>query len=61
MADGKPETLKTDIRDGIYVKLQRNPHIFCIKQHSGTNLSTLRCQGEWKIKDRGLEPEVVMK
>jgi len=35
MADVKPEKLKPDIADGIYVKFQRNPHIFCIEQHSG--------------------------
>jgi len=45
MADGKPEALKPDIGDGIYVKCQRNPHIFCIKQHSETNDSTGQCQG----------------
>jgi len=61
MADEKPEALKPDIRDGIYVKLQRHPHIFFIKQHSGTNFRTGRRQGEWKIKDGGLEPEVDMK
>jgi len=33
MADRKPETLKPDIADGIYVKFQRNPHMFCIEQH----------------------------
>jgi len=33
MADVKPETLKPDIADGIYVEFQRNPHIFCIEQH----------------------------
>jgi len=54
MADGKPEALKPDIGDGINVKFQRNPHIFCIKQHSGTDVSTGRRQGGWKIKDGGL-------
>jgi len=33
MADLKPETLKPDIGDGVYVKFQRNPHIVCIEQH----------------------------
>jgi len=33
MADVKPETLKPNIGDEIYVKFQRNPHIFCVKQH----------------------------
>jgi len=61
MVEGKPEALKPDIRDGIYAKLQQNPHIFCIKQHSGTNFSTGRRQGGWKIKDSSLEPEVDMK
>jgi len=61
MADGKLEALKPEIRDGIYMKLQRNPHIFYIKQHSGTNFSAGRRQCEWKIKDGGLEPEVDMK
>jgi len=28
MADVKPEVLVPEIADGIYVKLQRNPHIF---------------------------------
>jgi len=28
MADVKQETLKPDIADGIYVKFQRNPHMF---------------------------------
>jgi len=56
-----PETLKPDIADGICVKFQRNLQIFCIEQHSGTNVSTGRCQGEWKIKDGGLEQEVDMK
>jgi len=36
MADVKTETLKHDIAEGICVKFQRNPHIFCIEQHSGT-------------------------
>jgi len=61
MADGKPEAFKPDIGDGIYVKFQRNMRIFCIKQHSGTNVNTGRCQSCWKIKDGGLEPEVDMK
>jgi len=61
MADGKPEALKPDIADGRCVKFQWNQHIFCIKQHSGTNFSTGRRQGGWKIKDGGLEPEVDMK
>jgi len=61
MADVKPETLKPDIGDGIYVKCQRNPHIFCIEQHSGTNVCTERRQGGWKIKDGGLEPDVDIK
>jgi len=61
MADVKPETLKPDIADGIYVKFQRNPHIFCIEQHSGTNVSTSQHQGGRQIKDGGLEPEVDMK
>jgi len=34
--------------------------MFCIKQHSGTNDSTGRRQGGWKIKDGGLKPEVDM-
>jgi len=42
MVDVKPETLKPDIADGIYVNFQRNPHIFCIEQHnSGSNISIL--------------------
>jgi len=61
MADVKTETIKPDIGDRIYVKFQRNPHIFCIEQHSGTNVSTGRRQGWWKIKDGGLESEVDMK
>jgi len=58
MADVKLETIKPDIGDGICMKLQRNSHIVCIEQHSGTNVSTGRRQGGWKIKDGGLEPEV---
>jgi len=46
MADVKPETLKPDIADGIDVKFQINPHFFCIEQHSGTNVSTNRREGE---------------
>jgi len=61
MADVKSETLKPDIADGICVKFQRNPHIICTEQHSGTDASTGRCQGGWKIKDVGLEPEVYRK
>jgi len=61
MWDVKPKTLKPDIADGIYVKFQRNPYIFCIEQHSGTNVSTGRRRGECKIKDVGLEPEVDMR
>jgi len=61
IADVKPETLKPGIGDGIYVKFQRNPHIFCIEQHSGTNVSTGRRRGGRKIKYGGLEPEVDMK
>jgi len=45
MADVEPETLKPDIGDGMYVRFQWNPHIFCIEQHSGTNVSTRRRQG----------------
>jgi len=58
MADVKPETLKPDIAYGIYVKFQRNPHIFCIEQRSGTNISIGRRQGEWEIKDGGLEADM---
>jgi len=29
----KLDTLKHDIADGIFVKCQRNPHIFCTEQH----------------------------
>jgi len=64
MADVKQEALKPDIGDGIGLymwKFQRNPHIFCIEQNSGTNDSTRRRQGAWKIKDGGLEPEVDIK
>jgi len=64
MADVKPETLKTDIGDigyEIYVKLQHNSHIFCIEQHSGTNVNTGRRQGGCKIKDGVILPEVDMK
>jgi len=62
MADVKRETLKPDIGDGIYVKFQRNPLIFFIEQHSGTNVSTGRRQGGWAIKVDGLLlPEVDMK
>jgi len=39
MADVKPETLQANIAEISYVKFQRNQHIFCIKQHSGTNIS----------------------
>jgi len=46
MADVKPETLKPDIADGIKVKFQRNPHIFYIEQHSGTNVFTGQRQNE---------------
>jgi len=55
MADVKPETLKPDIADGIglYVKFQRNPHMFCIEQHTGTNVSIGQLQGGLKIKDGG--------
>jgi len=57
----KPETIKFDITDGIYVKLQRSPHIYCNEQHdSGTNVSTGRRQGEREIKDGGLQPDVDM-
>jgi len=38
MADVKPETLKPDIAYGLYVKFQRNSHIFCIEQHRGDEL-----------------------
>jgi len=31
MTDVKPETLKPDITDEIYVKFQRTPHFFCIR------------------------------
>jgi len=58
VTDGKPEGVKPDIADGRFEKFQRNLHIFCIKQHSGTNVSTERRRGGWKIKDGGLEPEV---
>jgi len=61
MAVVKPETLNPDIGDGIYVKFQRNPHIFCIEQHSATDGSTGQREGGWKIKDGGLLPEVDMK
>jgi len=61
MVDVKLETLKHHIADGIYVKCQRNPHIFRIEQHSGTNVSIGRRQGAWKIKDGGRELEVDMK
>jgi len=61
MADVKPETLKPDIGDGIYVKFQRNSHIFCIEQHSWMNVSTGRRQGGWKITDGVLLSEVEMK
>jgi len=59
----KPETLKLDIADWIYVyvKFQRNPHLLSIEQHSGTNVSRGRRQGWWKMKDGRLEPEVDMK
>jgi len=45
MVDVKPETFKPDMADGIYVKFKRNRHIFCIEQHSGTNVNTGRRQG----------------
>jgi len=61
MADVKPEILKPDNGDGIHVKFQRNPLICCIEQYSGTNVSTGRRHGWWKIKDGGLLPEVDMK
>jgi len=48
--------LKPDIADGIYVNFQQNPHICCIGQYSGTNVSPGWCQGEWTIKNGGLEP-----
>jgi len=46
MADVKPETLKPDIANGIYVRFQRNPHIFSVEKHSGLNDITGRYQGE---------------
>jgi len=55
----KPETLKPDIADGIYMKFQRNQHFFCIEQHSGTNFST-RLQSGRTIKDGGPVPEVYL-
>jgi len=61
MADVKPEHLKFDIADGMYVKFQRNPNIICIEQHSGSNVNIGRRRGEWEIKDSGLQPEVDMK
>jgi len=39
MADVKPEVLVPEIADGIQVKFQRNPHIFGVEQHGGTNFS----------------------
>jgi len=38
MANVKSETLIPDIANGVYVKFQWNLHIFCIEQHSGTNV-----------------------
>jgi len=63
MADEKPETLKPGFANGTYVKYQRNAHILCIEQHSGsgTNVSTGRRQGESEIKDGDWEQEVDMK
>jgi len=58
MVDVKQETLIPDIANGIYIQFQRIPHIFCVEQHSGTNVNTGRRQGELEIKDEGLEPEV---
>jgi len=46
MAGVKPETLKPDIGDEIYVEFKRNPYIFCNVKHSGMNISTERRQGE---------------
>jgi len=40
------------------MEFQRNPHIFCIEQHSETYGSTGRSQARWTIKDGGLEPDV---
>jgi len=44
----EPETLrpKPDSADGAYVKFPRNSHMFCVKQHSETNVSIGRHQGE---------------
>jgi len=42
MVDMNQETLEPEIADEMYVKFQRNPHIFCIEEHSGTNVSTGR-------------------
>jgi len=45
MADVKTEVLVPEITDRIYVKFQRNRHILG-EQHGGTNVSTVRRQGE---------------
>jgi len=55
MADVKPETLEPDIADGIYVKFQRNPHMFCIERHSGTMLGWVN-NLNWR--PACMEPEV---
>jgi len=52
MAGVKPETLKPDIADGIYVKFQPNTHMFCIEQHSGTNVSTGLLQDNVRVGEQ---------
>jgi len=63
MADVQPGTLKPDIADGMYMKFQRNLHIFCSEQHSAGRRYAQICVGvdEWEIKDGGLKLEADMK
>jgi len=46
MADVKTEVLVPEIAVRIYVKFQQNQQIVWVEQEGGTNVSTVRCQGE---------------
>jgi len=46
IADVKPEVLVAEIVDEIYVKFQRKRIFFGVERHGGTNISTIRHQGE---------------
>jgi len=61
MTDMKSETIEPDIAHKMYVKFQRNPHIFSIEHYSVSNVSTVHFQGGWTIKDGGRKPEIDMK